>query len=91
MHRSKQNKSAAKQIPRWAVLIKRLRRRLGLSQAGLAKQLQCSSMSISRWERGINEPPAHCYVQLGKLAGKPDCWLFWERVNLSKDYVQSLL
>jgi DNA-binding transcriptional regulator YiaG len=78
-------------LPKWAARIKKLRLRLGWSQAALAQQLQCSSMSVSRWERGMNEPPAQCYLELGKLAGKPDCWLFWQRVNLSKDDVRSLL
>jgi DNA-binding transcriptional regulator YiaG len=78
-------------LPRWAGRIKKLRVRLGLSQALLADQLRCSSMSVSRWERGINEPPAQCYLELGKLAGKPDCWFFWGRVNLRKEYVRTLL
>jgi transcriptional regulator with XRE-family HTH domain len=77
--------------PSWAKRIRQLRERLGLSQSALAKKLRCSSMSISRWERGINEPPAQFYLALGKLAGKPQCWFFWGRVKLSKAYVRRLL
>jgi hypothetical protein len=41
-------------------------------------------MAVSRWERGINEPPAKCYVMLGKIAGPDECWFYWERIGLTK-------
>ena len=48
-------------------------------------------MAISRWERGLQEPPADCYIKLGDLAGIPDCWFFWERAGLkSSDVIRAL-
>ena len=42
-------------------------------------------MTVSRWERGISEPPSHTYIEMGSLAGDPLCWHFWERAGLSKE------
>jgi SOS-response transcriptional repressor LexA len=48
-------------------------------------------MAISRWERGLQEPPADSYIKLGDLAGNPDCWYFWERAGLkSSDVIRAL-
>jgi len=77
--------------PDWATRIERLREKLGLTQTQLAQQLGVSAMAISRWERGINEPPAEGYIQLGKLAGGGDCWFFWERAGISKSDVRRVL
>ncbi len=78
-------------IPEWAEEIEKLRRRLGQSQSRLGQQLQYSAMAISRWERGLQEPPADCYIKLGELAGNPNCWYFWERAGLkSSDVIRAL-
>ena len=78
-------------VPEWAERIEKLRQRLTLSQSGLGQQLQYSAMAISRWERGLQEPPADCYIKLGDLAGVPDCWYFWERAGLkSSDVIRAL-
>lgn len=74
-------------IPEWAEQIEKLRRRLNLSQSRLGQQLQYSAMAISRWERGLQEPPADSYIKLGDLAGNPDCWYFWERAGLKSSEV----
>ena len=42
-------------------------------------------MAVSRWERGISEPPSHIYIELGNLAGDPVCWYFWGQAGLSKE------
>ena len=42
-------------------------------------------MSVSRWERGLLEPSAETYIQLGYLAGDPDCWDFWRRAGLRSE------
>ncbi len=77
--------------PEWAEEIEKLRRRLGHSQSRLGQQLQYSAMAISRWERGLQEPPADCYIKLGELAGNPNCWYFWERAGLkSSDVIRAL-
>src|ERR1700681_298514 len=65
-----------------ALRILKLRNRLGLSQTALGSRLHYSAMAVSRWESGSQEPPAQCYIQLGNLAGEPDCWTFWARAGL---------
>ncbi len=68
--------------PVWARKIEKLRRHLGASQTTLGKELDCSAMAVSRWERGIQQPPANIYIRLGNLVGDPDCWFFWGRAGL---------
>jgi SOS-response transcriptional repressor LexA len=75
---------STKARPEWADRLERLRQTLGISQAGLAKRLNVSAMAPSRWERGINEPPAEIYIQLGKMVGEPACWYFWEKAGLKR-------
>ena len=85
------NSARRRAIPEWAEQIEKLRRRLNLSQSRLGQQLQYSAMAISRWERGLQEPPADSYIKLGDLAGNPDCWYFWERAGLkSSDVIRAL-
>jgi SOS-response transcriptional repressor LexA len=85
------NTARRRAIPEWAEQIEKLRRRLNLSQSRLGQQLQYSAMAISRWERGLQEPPADSYIKLGDLAGNPDCWYFWERAGLkSSDVIRAL-
>ncbi|HEX7961555.1 MAG TPA: LexA family transcriptional regulator [Terriglobales bacterium] len=77
--------------PEWANRIEKLREKLQLNQAGLARLLHVSPMAVSRWERAINEPEAGFYIQMGTLAGEPDCWYFWQRAGLpSSDLMRSL-
>jgi SOS-response transcriptional repressor LexA len=70
--------------PEWANRLERLRKALRLSGAAFAQRLGTTAMSISRWERGLVEPPAEAYLIAGKLAGDPDCWFFWERAGLTR-------
>jgi transcriptional regulator with XRE-family HTH domain len=77
--------------PEWAEKIQRLRDRMRLSQTELARALGVSAMAISRWERAVNEPPAEGYIRLGKLAGDPDCWFFWQRAGLTKADLKRVL
>ena len=78
-------------IPEWAKRIREIRTRLRIPQGELARLLDCSAMTVSRWENGQLEPTAHYYVELGKLAGKSDCWFYWERAGLqSSDVVRVL-
>jgi DNA-binding transcriptional regulator YiaG len=90
---SRTNMRAAAKLarPEWATRTEKLRERLNLTQTEFARLLDVSAMAISRWERGINEPPAEAYIQLGKMAGSPDCWFFWERAGLSKSDVKRAL
>lgn len=77
--------------PEWAERLEQLRLRLGLSQAALAKKLNVSPMAPSRWERGVHEPSSAVFLELGKLAGSPDCWYFWEQAGLSKSDLDAVL
>jgi phage repressor protein C with HTH and peptisase S24 domain len=75
----------------WAEQIRNLRRELGISQSELARKLDCSAMTVSRWENGQLAPTARYYIELGKLAGKEDCWFYWERAGLPSSDVMPLL
>jgi len=75
----------------WAKRILAIRRRLRMSQTELGKQMNASAMAVSRWERGVQEPPANIYVQLGNLTGDPECWYFWGRAGLSSDDLMRVL
>lgn len=90
MHRRKSAQRVGRR-PEWALRLEGLRETLGLSQAALAKRLNVSPMAPSRWERGIHEPPASVLLTLGKLAGKRDCWFFWERAGITRRDVKSVL
>jgi len=75
----------------WAKRILALRRGLKMSQSELGKQMNASAMAVSRWERGVQEPPANIYIQLGNLTGDPDCWYFWGQAGLSSDDLMRVL
>jgi SOS-response transcriptional repressor LexA len=77
-------------VPEWARKIQQLRQRLALSQTALGSRLHYSAMAVSRWERGTQEPPAQCYIQLGNLTGEPDCWTFWARAGLKSADISRL-
>ena len=69
-------------LPDWSSAIFNLRQRLGLSQSQFGSRLHYSAMAVSRWETGKQEPTSRCFIQLGNLAGQPECWLFWARAGL---------
>src|SRR5689334_21207220 len=75
----------------WAEQIRNLRQKLGVSQGELARKLDCSAMTISRWENAQIAPTARYYVELGKLAGKSDCWFYWGRAGLQSSDVMPVL
>jgi transcriptional regulator with XRE-family HTH domain len=77
--------------PKWAEQVRHLRQRLGISQGELARRLDCSAMTVSRWERGQLEPSADHYIGLGKSAGRSECWSFWERAGLRVADVQRVM
>jgi transcriptional regulator with XRE-family HTH domain len=57
--------------PEWAKTVVRLRKQLGFPQATFGNTFHCSAMAVSRWERGISEPPSHTYIEMGNAAGDP--------------------
>jgi len=80
--RKSRSKSGISPKAEWATTISELRQRLNLSQTAFGQRLHCAAMSVSRWERGTQEPPAGTYVELGNLAGAPLCWYFGGRAGL---------
>lgn len=44
-------------------------------------------MSVSRWERGVQDPSSQIFVKLGLLANDELRWEFWERAGLSREHV----
>jgi SOS-response transcriptional repressor LexA/DNA-binding XRE family transcriptional regulator len=91
MTRKARSKATAKRIGDWASRVVSLRHKLNLSQSELGRRLSASAMAVSRWERGVQEPPASVYIQLGNLTGDPDCWYFWGRAGLhNEDFMRVL-
>jgi len=74
----------------WASSIRELRHRLGMNQVQLGQRLHFSPMAVSRWERGEQEPTDRAYIELGNLAGDPDCWYFWGRAGLHNENLLSV-
>src|SRR5580704_17657277 len=90
MRRSSSNARASPRAE-WSAKILALRERLRLNQTAFGHLLQSSAMAVSRWERGAQEPPSHSYIELGNLAGDPDCWFFWGRAGLrSEDLMRAI-
>src|SRR5690349_12366275 len=75
-------RSKANALPEWAREITTLRERLGINQAELARRMECSAMTISRWERGLLQPSAEHFIQLGNLGDKSESWFFWEMAGV---------
>jgi len=69
-------------VPEWAVQITDFRERIRINQAELARRMQCSAMTISRWERGLLQPSAEHFIQLGNLGNKNEAWFFWEMAGI---------
>jgi SOS-response transcriptional repressor LexA len=84
-------KMKASTRPDWASMIVRLRERLNLNQTAFGNEVHSSAMGVSRWERGAQEPPSHSYIELGNLAGDPDCWFFWGRAGLRSEDLMRVL
>src|SRR6202451_3120771 len=64
-------KSRAPTSREWTSAISALRHAFKLSQTSFGKRFHSSSMAVSRWERGAQEPTARRYIELGNLAGDP--------------------
>jgi len=55
---------SSKDVPRCVIAV---RRRLGLTQAGLAARLRVCQQTVSRWERGLSLPRAPVTLALTEL------------------------
>ena len=78
-------KSSAAAKGNWAKMVSELRNRLQLSQTDFGQMVHSSAMAVSRWERGVQEPPSGIYIELGNIAGDPDCWYFWGCASLHNE------
>lgn len=78
-------------IPHWSQAILDLRRRLGLSQSEFGSRFHYSAMAVSRWETGKQEPTSRCLIQIGNMAGQPECWMFWSRAGLNSSDLHKML
>jgi DNA-binding transcriptional regulator YiaG len=76
--------------PRLGERIKRLRKSLDLSQDQFGRRLNCSAMAVSRWERG-QRPPTACLLAMGKIAGPPSGWYFWNIAGITIKDVRIML
>ena len=74
--------SKRRRLQEWASQITTLRERLKINQAELARRMECSAMTISRWERGLLQPSAEHFIQLGNLGSKNEAWFFWEMAGI---------
>ncbi len=66
----------------WAQRITSLRERLGINQAELARKMECSAMTVSRWERSLLRPSAEHFIELGNFGNKKEAWFFWELAGI---------
>lgn len=71
-----------RKLQEWAGQITRLRNRLKINQAELARRMECSAMTVSRWERGLLQPSAEHFIQLGNFGDKKEAWFFWEKAGI---------
>src|SRR3984957_6222719 len=76
--------------PEWSGAILSLRQRLGLSQSEFGSRLHYSAMAVSRWETGKQEPTSRCFIELGNIAGPPQCWMFWARAGLKSADIRQM-
>jgi SOS-response transcriptional repressor LexA len=76
--------------PDWSNAILDLRRSMGLSQSQFGSRLHYSAMAVSRWETGKQEPTSRCFIELGNIAGPPQCWMFWARAGLKSADIRQM-
>lgn len=78
-------------IREWALHITAMRERVAINQAELARRMNCSAMTISRWERGLLQPSAEHFIQLGNLGNKNEAWFFWEMAGIQPSKIVDAL
>jgi DNA-binding XRE family transcriptional regulator len=78
-------------LPRWAEHVQALRKKLNLSQAEFGHRLNYSSMTVSRWERGLQKPPIQCLLKMAKLAGPRSRWPFWRMAGIHPRDARAML
>jgi transcriptional regulator with XRE-family HTH domain len=49
-----------------------------LSQLEFGRIFGCSPTVVSRWERGLQRPPADGLIRMGKMVARSSGWYFWK-------------
>ncbi len=78
-------------LPAWAKQIQALRRKLHFTQAEFGEKRNYSSMTVSRWERGLQKPPTECLIVMGKIAGPRWGWFFWNIAGINPRDARAML
>lgn len=65
-----------------------LRRQAGMSQAELARQLQCSPSAVGMYEQGRREPPSDLLVRMARLFGVTTDYLLTGSIQAQQDQKQ---
>lgn len=78
-------------LPEYSAAVRKLRESLNLTQPEFAEKVRVSPQMVPGWESGRREPGVASYITLGKLAGPPECWFFFERAGLSKPDIYRLM
>jgi len=78
-------------IPTWACRIRAVREKLRLNQLQFGRKLRCSSITISRWERGLQKPGADRLIAMGKMVGRSSGWYFWRMAGVRENDVRRML
>ena len=73
--------------------IEGLRYKLGLNQTDFGKLFSTTPMSVSRWERDVNQPEARDLLKLGLLASEAGMygWCFWQHAGLTRAEARAML
>jgi transcriptional regulator with XRE-family HTH domain len=62
-----------------------------LNQHQFGKKLRCSSITVSRWERGLQPPSTDHLLALGRMVGRSSGWYFWKMAGIDKEDVRRML
>ena len=71
----------------YSLRIKKLRKRLGVTQHALARKLGVLPWAVSSWEQGRWEPSGEHYAQLARLAPPEEARYFLGKLGLDRDTV----
>ena len=73
----------------FSLRIKKLRKRLGLTQHTLAEKLEVLPWAVASWEQGRWEPSGEHYAQLARLAPPEEAQFFLEKLGLDQETVRA--
>jgi SOS-response transcriptional repressor LexA len=76
---------SAGKLPRWAVRIAELRKKLGMNQAEFAKSLGAGQGNVSKWETGKNRPTPDTFALMAKIAPDVDKFYFLDEAGIPRE------